>query len=142
MSIFKYLIKFDGKYFLALICLTVNIIVLFPFSKLNAQTQIRGKTGGGVNTRDCGFISSKPNHTLNLKQKTDYLRVSLRANGGQPTLLIVGPGSQDRFCVLGDSNMGVHPELSGVWESGKYLIFVGDLKNSGSSFTLNISSQK
>jgi hypothetical protein len=113
--------------------------------KLRAQIigvqQIQGKTGGGVDSKDCGYIGTQPNHILNLMERIDYLRVSLQANGGEPTLLIFGPGAQDRFCVLGDRNLGINPELSGVWESGKYLIFVGDRTNSQHSFTLNISTQ-
>lgn len=114
--------------------------------KLTAQIigieRIKGKSGGIVNSKDCGYIDTKPTHILNLMQRIDYLRISLQANGGQPTLLILGPGTQDRFCVLGDQNSGVTPELSGVWEAGKYLIFVGDRSNSQHPFTLDISTQK
>lgn len=133
------------KFLITLVVLGINLIDINPNLKLNAQTigsqQIKGNTGGEIDSKDCGYIGNQPNHVLNLMQKTDYLKISLRANGGQPTLLILGPGTQDRFCVLGDQNSGVNPQLSGVWEAGKYLIFVGDRTNSQHSFTLNISTQ-
>jgi hypothetical protein len=131
---------------LTLIAWGINLIYIGPNLKLRAQMigvqQVQGKTGGEVDSKDCGYISTQPNHILNLMQRIDYLRVSLQANGGDPTLLILGPGAEDRFCVLGDRHLGVTPELSGVWESGKYLIFVGDRHNSQHSFTLNISTQQ
>lgn len=133
-------------FLLTLILVILELININPNSKLNAQIignqQVTGNSGGGINSQDCGYIASQPNHVLNLMQKVDYLRVDLQSNGGEATLLILGPGAQDRFCVLGDRNSGVNPELAGVWEAGKYLIYVGDLSNSQHNFTLNISTQK
>jgi hypothetical protein len=142
---FKYL-KVKLKIILVFTISNLLINVINFNSQLNAQIignqQIQGNTGGGINSQDCGYIGSQPNHVLNLMQKVDYLRVNLQTNGGEPTLLILGPGAQDRFCVLGDRSSGVNPELAGVWEAGKYLIYVGDRSNSQHSFTLNISTQK
>ena len=144
---FKYFkLNLDLIFFSILIYSSHNLININSHLKLQAQTigieKVNGKTGGSVNSKDCGYIDTKPSHVLNLMERMDYLRVSLKANGGDPTLLIFGPGPQDRFCVLGDRNLGVNPELSGVWESGKYLIFVGDRSNAQHSFTLDISTQK
>lgn len=126
--------------------ISLTFWLLFPNLKLNAQAvsnqQINGVSGGSVKTPDCGNIGIQPNYTLNLSQKVDYLKVNVQATGGQPTLLIQGPGANDRFCILGDGNSGLKPELSGVWEAGKYLIYVGDRSNSQHQFTLNISTQK
>lgn len=134
------------KYLQFIVKLSLIVWVLFPNLKLNAQTianqQINGVSGGNVKTPDCGYIGNQANYTLNLSQKMDYLKVNLQATGGQPTLLIVGPGANDRFCILGDGNSGLKPELAGVWEAGKYLIYVGDRTNSQHQFTLNISTQK
>ena len=115
-------------------------------STLRAQIigfeQVRGKSGGEVDSKDCGYIAPHPNHVINLMQRTDYLRVSLQANDGEPTLLIVGPEARDRFCILGDRSSGINPELAGVWESGKYLIYVGDRTGSRYPFILKISTTK
>lgn len=144
---FKYLKQnFKIVFLIIFISLGINIIDIGGNLRLNAQIigvqNLQGKTGGGINSKDCGYINSQPNHIINLIQKVDYLRVTLKANGGEPTLLILGPGSADRFCVLGDRNSGVNPEISGVWEAGKYIIYVGDLTNSAHDFTLNISTTK
>lgn len=138
--------NFKTVFLIIFISLGINIINIGSNLRLNAQIigvqNLKGKTGGGIDSKDCGYINSQPNHIINLIKKVDYLRVTLKANGGQPTLLILGPGSADRFCVLGDLNSGVNPEISGVWEAGKYIIYVGDLTNSNHDFTLNISTKK
>ena len=128
------------------IWLVVEAINFELGSTLRAQIigfeQVQGKSGGEVDSKDCGYVAPHPNHVLNLMQRTDYLRVSLQANAGEPTLLIVGPGAKDRFCILGDRSSGMNPELAGVWESGKYLIYVGDRHGSQYPFTLNISTKQ
>ena len=122
------------------------VVEFYLGSTLRAQMlgveRVEGKSGGTVDSKDCGYIAHNPNHVLNLMQRTDYLRVSLQANGGEPTLLIVGPGAKDRFCILGDRSSGMNPELAGVWESGKYLIYIGDRTGSQYPFILNISTKK
>jgi hypothetical protein len=129
-----------------LICLVVEASDFYSGSRLSAQIigveEVKGTSGGGVDSKDCGYIANQPNHVLNLMERTDYLRVSLQVNGGEPTLLIIGPGAKDRFCVLGDRTSAMSPELSGVWEAGKYLIYVGDRTGSQLPFTLNISLKK
>ncbi len=135
------------KYLIITLSILISILININLTKkLNAQninnTQITGTSGGNINSQDCGFISDKPNYTLNLSQKSDYLKVTVNAQGGQPTLLILNSNSQDRFCILGDTNSGINPQFSGIWEAGKYLIFIGDRLNSNHPFTLNISTTK
>ena len=110
--------------------------------KFDTKTQtIQGKTGGPINSKGCGYIASSPNHVINISKRVDYMRLSVRASGGQPTLLVKGPSPQDSFCVLGDASSGFKPEMSGVWEPGKYQIYVGDLSGKNHPFTLNISTK-
>ena len=129
-----------------LVWLVVEASNFYFGSTLRAQMigieRVEGTSGGEVDSKDCGYIAHNPNHILNLMQRTDYLRVSLQANGGEPTLLIVGPGAKDRFCILGDRSSGMNPELAGVWESGKYLIYIGDRTGSQHPFILDISTKK
>lgn len=101
---------------------------------------IKGQSGGAIDSQGCGFVSSNPSYEMNLEQKVDYMRFTVQADGGQPTLLVVGPNSGDSFCVLGDEVSGLQPEISGVWEAGYYKIYVGDLVGSKHIFTLNIST--
>ena len=77
---------------------------------------------------------------MNLAQRIDYMRLTVQVDGGQPTLLVLGPNSGDSFCVLGDEISGLQPEISGVWEAGNYQIYVGDRTGSKHKFVLSIST--
>lgn len=113
------------------------------FSVVKAQNigiqQVQGKTGGNINSGDCGYIGSQPNHVINLMQPVYSLNIKLEATEGNPSLLILGPSNSDRFCILGEPNIGKSPEMSGVWEAGKYLIYVGDIQGNQHPFTLKIT---
>jgi len=101
---------------------------------------INGQSGGSINSQGCGFIAELPNYEMKFDQSLDYMRLSVRADGGQPTLLVLGPKSGDSFCVLGDEISGLKPEISGVWESGEYQVFVGDRLGNRHKFILDIST--
>ncbi|PSB09617.1 hypothetical protein C7B62_12575 [Pleurocapsa sp. CCALA 161] len=101
---------------------------------------IEGLSGGSTNSQGCGFIADSPSYKMNLSQKIDYMRLTVEATGGQPTLLVIGPNSGDSFCVLGDGTSGLKPEISGVWEAGYYQIYVGDRTQSRHKFVLDIST--
>lgn len=103
---------------------------------------INGQSGGSINSKSCGFVSNKPSYTLSLSERTDYLQMSVAAEGGQPTLLVIGPKKDDSFCVLGDISAGLKPEISGVWEAGTYKVYVGDRYGERHQFKLNISATK
>ncbi len=107
----------------------------------NNQT-IQGESGGPINSKGCGFIAASPNYVIDVPQRIDYMRLTVRATGGQPTLLIVGPKPEDSFCVLGGGSGGFEPEISGVWEPGTYSIYVGDRNGGNYQFTLTISTYK
>lgn len=106
----------------------------------NGEQTIEGITGGSIDSQGCGFIANTPNYEMNLETRIDYLRFTVETTGGQPTLLVVGPNAGDSFCVLGDEISGLKPEISGVWESGYYKIYVGDRTNEQHKFVLGISS--
>lgn len=101
---------------------------------------IQGQSGGSNNSKGCGFVAARPNYEMTLKQEIDYMRLTVQASGGQPTLLVLGPNSEDSFCVLGDKLAGLKPEISGVWEAGHYRIYIGDRVGERHQFTLNIST--
>ncbi|GAB4530284.1 MAG: hypothetical protein Tsb0014_12840 [Pleurocapsa sp.] len=107
----------------------------------NKAEIIKGQSGGLVDSKGCGFISETPSHTMNLPQRVDYMRLTVESSGGEPTLLVLGPKSGDRFCVLGDRASGLKPEISGVWEAGEYKIYIGDrVGGKNYPFTLDIST--
>ena len=104
---------------------------------LPSQT-IKGVTGGNNNSGDCGYIANKPNYVINLTKQTYSLNVILEAKKGKPSLLVLGPGKGDRFCVLGEPNIGKNAKMGGFWSPGKYLIYVGDAPGNKNPFTLKI----
>ena len=104
------------------------------------ERTIRGRSGGSNDTQGCGFIPNNPSYEMNLETRIDYLRFTVRADGGQPTLLVIGPNSGDSFCVLGDRVSGLDPGISGVWEPGYYQIYVGDRTGSQHQFALDSST--
>ena len=141
----KFIKAYGIKTIVATILLThafsSNLTLAAPKSDMNAQ-KISGNTGGSVDSKNCGFIATTPSYTMSLSQRADYMRLLVEANGGQPTLLIVGPKKEDSFCVLGDMSTGLKPEISGVWEAGTYQVYVGDRKGERHQFVLNIFTTK
>ena len=119
----------------------IHGVLALPESNIIAQI-IQGSSGGPVNSVNCGFIANSPNYTINLPERVDYMKITVQAGGGQPTLLVIGPQANDSFCVLGDRGSGLQPEISGVWEPGTYNIFIGDRTGTRHKFTLNISRSK
>ena len=110
-------------------------------ANINQTNQtIKGQSGGSIDSQGCGFIAATPNHEMHIEQRIDYMRLTVQATGGQPTLLVLGPNLGDRFCVLGDEVSGLKPEISGVWEAGSYQIYVGDRIGEQYQFTLDIST--
>ena len=115
-----------------------------PTIKINRNLQpdpmvLNGNSGGTVKS-NCGNITTEPNQVIQVTEALPYLRLTVEGQG-KPTLLIDGPGG--RFCVMADSYSGGKPELSGYWQPGKYLLFVGELSPEKPSFnyTLSISQQ-
>ena len=122
------------------IIFSILIVSIFGQASLAQTNQtIEGQSGGSVDSQGCGFIASSPNHQMNLDDKIDYMRLTVQADGGQPTLLVLGPNSGDSFCVLGDEISGLNPEISGVWEAGNYEIYIGDRQGGRHQFVLDIS---
>ena len=109
-------------------------------SNANEPLSVQGRSGGSVDSKDCGFISTAPNQVINVTNRLSYMRLSVQGAGGEPTLLVDGPGG--RFCVLADAVSGEAPEISGVWLPGNYSVYVGDRTGSQHQYTLRISQQK
>lgn len=130
------------NYSLTTIALWFMLMVPSAMAKPLANETIQGMTGGNKNSGDCGYISNKPNYVINLAEQTYSLSVILDAQQGKPSLLILGPGKSDRFCVLGEPNRGKNAKMGGVWAAGKYLIYVGDAQGNTNPFNLRIVHRK
>jgi hypothetical protein len=109
---------------------TVNLIPNSPLSTIVLQ----GNSSGNLDSKDCGFMNSNPNHILNIQERIDYMRVTVQGQGGQTTLLIDGPAG--RFCALATDNIA---EISGFWNPGLYKVFVGDRTGTSHPFTIQFS---
>ena len=119
-----------------------TIFMSIASAELAMALAIQGNSGGSINSKDCGFIASSPHHTMRLNHRMDYMRLTVKAKGGQPTLLIVEPKTGRRFCALGDQRAGLVPEISGSWEPGEYKVYVGERTRNRYQFTLRISTTR
>jgi len=139
----KTIISNETKFFTVL-SLTVTILLLnarVGFAQgAQSDRTVEGMSGGLTDSQGCGFISDTPSYEMNLESRVDYMRFTVETSEGQPTLLVVGPNSNDSFCVLGDEVSGLKPEISGVWEPGFYQIYVGNRTNAQHKFVLDIST--
>ena len=123
---------------LATIALWLIMTLPSAIAKPLPSETIQGMTGGNNNSGDCGYIANKPNYVIILPEQTYSLNVILEAQQGQPSLLILGPGKSDRFCVLGKPSIGKNAQMGGFWSPGKYLIYIGDAAGNKNPFTLRI----
>jgi len=96
-------------------------------------------TSGGAKSSNCGNIADAPSQVIQVKETLPYLHLSVQSSG-QPTLLIEGPGGH--FCVLGDTDSGGRPEISGYWQAGRYSLYVGDRAEGQHPYTLSISERQ
>lgn len=145
MNYMKFWLAFGMKTTMLLIIVASTFgnsaTIAAPKSDTYNQT-IRGNSGGPVDSKNCGFVAHNPSYTISLSNRIDYMRMFVEVNGGQPTLLVIGPKAEDSFCVLGDMNTGLNPEISGVWEAGTYNVYIGDRYGERHQFTLRISTDK
>jgi hypothetical protein len=109
---------------------TINLTTNSPLSTI----VLNGNSSGSLDSKDCGFINGSPNHVLNIQERIDYMRVTVKGQGGQTTLLIDGPAG--RFCALATDNIA---EISGFWNPGLYKVFVGDRSGTSHPFTIQFS---
>lgn len=121
-----------------------SIVLLYPLiaqGQIPPLQEIQGLSGGNKNSGDCGYISNEPNYVLNLTEQVYSLKIVVEATQGKPSLLVLGPGESDRFCILGEAQKGKYPKMGGVWEKGKYLIYVGDAQGNQYPFTMKITTK-
>jgi hypothetical protein len=93
----------------------------------------------GTATGPCtGFIDENPNHTIELKSKFDYLKLTVDSVE-DTTLVIVGPGGawcNDEF------NGSKNPGIIGEWLPGNYKIWIGSYnKAKYLPYTLKITTK-
>ena len=125
--------------------LAMSMAALFCFQSVTFAQQlvsgqplaISGTSGGTVDSGDCGYIATTPNHLIQLPEDFPYVRFLVQTQGA-PTLLIQGPGG--RYCVLPGSDGLL--QFSGYGTQGNYQIFIGDRNQGQHSYRLSVSDQR
>ncbi|MFH7026833.1 MAG: hypothetical protein ACHBN1_15835 [Heteroscytonema crispum UTEX LB 1556] len=97
-----------------------------------SQVAGRGETATGP----CmGFVDEKPDHTLVLTSKFDYLKLKVQSPE-DTTLIVSGPGGS--WC--NDEFDGKNPGIIGEWLAGTYRIWIGSYnKENYLPYTLEIT---
>lgn len=113
------------------IAIAATPAVANPIAVNPTQTSpLSGLSGGSSKTPDCGFIAGGPNHSLQVTEQINSMRIRVEATGGNPTLLVIGPDADERHCA---SNK---PEIPGLWLPGTYQVYVGDLNGEQHSYQI------
>ncbi|BAZ39746.1 hypothetical protein NIES4101_57010 [Calothrix sp. NIES-4101] len=108
---------------------------------------VRGMSGGSIPgkkivgrtetpTGPCtGFFDEKPDHTIELKNRFEYLKLQVQSPA-DTTLIISGPGGS--WC--NDDFNGKNPGIVGEWLPGIYQVWIGSYeKNRYLPYTLQIT---
>ncbi|MDB9315689.1 hypothetical protein PN462_21425 [Spirulina sp. CS-785/01] len=101
------------------------------------QTTVQGESGGTVDSGDCGYIPTRPNHVMNLSGDIESMSLELtvaNSEEAQPTLLIVGPDG--RFCIRAIEGKA---DSAGLWPAGRYEIYVGDRSGKKNDYIISIN---
>lgn len=125
-----------------------NVTIQYPFSP--DPLTVRGMSGGSIAgsqiaktettpTGPCkGFMDEKPDHTLKLVSKFEYLKLVVNSPA-DTTMIIKGPGGT--WC--NDDFDGKNPGVVGEWLPGTYQIWIGSYKENDSlPYTLKIMGAK
>ena len=102
---------------------------------LSSPIVIRGQSGGSQGS-SCGNVAAAPNHQIQVTQPFTALRFQVEA-APSSTLLVKSPNGQTH-CVLADRYSGGTIEIPGLWEPGRYDVFVGEQGSGRNAFTLSI----
>ena len=112
--------------------------VAAPTAAVYAQsaTEISGTSGGNQPSADCGFIPAQPDYSFNITQSA--ASVSIEVSGTNDyTLLMVGP-DDSRECILAHDFDGGKIQSRGLYKTGAYRLYVGDVDGSGTPFTMTV----
>lgn len=98
---------------------------------------ITGTSGGPTLSADCGALPAAPTYSFTIGPEATSVSISVTGSGDQ-TLLMLGPGSDARECVLAHDFNGGVMRSGGLFKPGTYNLYVGDLDGQGSPFTLDV----
>ena len=101
---------------------------------------ITGQAGGPTNSNFCGWIANRPNHTFRINGN-GLMSLNLSVvdpNGGvsRPFTLLIKNADDpnaDPFCAIADPLSGIPAEIGGVWNPGRYQVFIGNFEQAGNA---------
>lgn len=118
--------------------LLIAAAIAAPATAVYGQTatEINGTSGGPQTSTDCGFLPAQPHHSFTIAQPT--ASVSIEVSGSNDyTLLMEGPNNS-RECILAHDFDGGAIQSRGLYKTGTYNLYVGDLDGAGAPFTLKV----
>lgn len=93
-------------------------------------------TSGGPQSSDCGFVPDVSDYSFNITQSAASVSIEV-AGTNDYTLLMVGPDNS-RECIIAHDFNGGAIQSRGLYTTGTYELFVGDLDGAGAPFTLTV----
>jgi hypothetical protein len=142
MKILRLLTVFPASVVISLLFTPANLAqtpsIQITYNPKAPPVVLNGKSGGSTSS-NCGNIPSKPSQVIEVKESLPRLRLTVESTG-KPTLLVNGPGGS--FCVMSDNYSGTKPEMSGYWQPGIYLVYIGESSPTQHNYKLSISQQQ
>ncbi|MEM8612167.1 MAG: hypothetical protein AAGF93_09135 [Cyanobacteria bacterium P01_H01_bin.105] len=121
-----------------IVSLLIAAAVAAPTAAVYGQsaTEISGTSGGSQTSADCGFVPAQPDYSFNITQPA--ASVSIEVSGANDyTLLMVGPDNS-RECILAHDFDGGAIQSRGLYKTGAYRLYVGDMDGAGAPFTMTV----
>ena len=102
-----------------------------------SATEITGTSGGSQTSAECGFIPAQPDYSFSITQPA--ASVSIEVSGTNDyTLLMVGPDTNSSECILAHDFDGGAIQSRGLYKTGTYHLYVGDIDGASAPFTLTV----
>ncbi|MEM9806840.1 MAG: hypothetical protein AAF959_16340 [Cyanobacteria bacterium P01_D01_bin.56] len=118
--------------------LLIAATITAPVTAVYAQTTapVTGTSGGPQTSANCGFIPAQPNYSFTVNQPTQSVSIEVSGSGDY-TLLMMGPNNS-RECILAHDFDGGAIQSRGLYKTGTYNLYVGDIDGAGAPFTLKV----
>ena len=97
--------------------------------------EITGSSGGAQTSADCGFLPAQPDHSFTITQPSASVSINVSGSGDY-TLLVTGPDTRE--CILAHNFNGGAIQSRGLYKTGTYRLYVGDIDGAGAPFTLTV----
>lgn len=102
---------------------------------LSGSVVVQGQSGGSQSS-SCGSLPAVPHREVQVTQPFTTLR--FQVSGAPSATLFVTGGNGQTHCVMADRYSGGTIEIPGLWNEGRYSVFVGEQGSGSHPFTLTI----